>query len=154
MAQLLDEAAPRLGLGDGDPALPEHPNAFLIRRGYEAVEQGDLATLDAMFDDDVTWYGLPGSRNALLSRDYRGKEEVFGLFGELGARTAGSLRRDVHDVIANDRWAAAWVLESGRRDNGDASWDELQVFTFTPEGKIKDFRGLPFDLTVVDAFWS
>ena len=132
----------------------EHPNAQMIRRGYEAVEQGDVRTLDEMFSDDVTWYGLPGSTNPLLERDYEGKEAVFGLFGELGARSSGTLRREIQDVIANDRWAVAWVKESGERNDATAEWDELQIFTLTPAGKIKDFRGLPFDMNVVDAFWS
>jgi hypothetical protein len=149
-----EPATEGLALEDGNDVAREHPNARMIRRGYEAVEHGDIQALDEMFTDDVTWYGLPGSQNVLLSRDYEGKEAVFGLFGELGARSSGTLRRDVQDVIANDRWAVAWVKESGERETGARVWDELQIFTFSPGGKIKDFRGLPFDMTVVDEFWS
>jgi ketosteroid isomerase-like protein len=136
-----------------DTAAPD-PKVELIRRGYEAVERGDVAALDEMFADDVTWYGLPGSSNERLSRDYDGKAAVFGFFGELGQLSSGSLRREVQDVLANDRWAVAWVRESGEREGKTAEWNELQIFTFTPEGRIADFRGLPFDLTVVDEFWS
>jgi uncharacterized protein len=35
--------------------MAEHPNATLIRKGYAAFATGDMATLDALFANDVVW---------------------------------------------------------------------------------------------------
>ena len=84
------------------------PMAELVRRGYEAVERGDIAALDEMLADDVTWHGTPASSNERLSRDYDGKAAVFGFFSELGRLSSGTLRRDVARLTRTDRmWTGA-----------------------------------------------
>ncbi|MDQ3880346.1 MAG: nuclear transport factor 2 family protein, partial [Chloroflexota bacterium] len=60
------------------PVIGEHPNATLVRRGYEAFATGDFETL---FRDqlapDVRWH-LAG-RNQLAG-DHNGADEVRQLF--------------------------------------------------------------------------
>jgi hypothetical protein len=36
--------------------MSEHPNAAIIRSGYEAMEKGDVAALAALLDDGITWH--------------------------------------------------------------------------------------------------
>lgn len=39
----------------------EHPDAAIIRSGYEAMEKGDMAALAALLDDGITWHeSTPG----------------------------------------------------------------------------------------------
>src|SRR5262249_50152627 len=95
--------------------------AELVRRGYEAVERGDITALDEMLADDVTWHGTPGSSNERLSRDYDGKAAVFGFFSELGRLSSGTLRRDVARLTRTDRmWTGAGPGRHSRRAAGAA----------------------------------
>lgn len=50
-----------------------HPNAQVLREGYEAFSTGDMDTLNRLFADDVVWH--EGGRNP-LSGEYKGKEQV------------------------------------------------------------------------------
>lgn len=84
----------------------EHPNATLFRRGYEAFTNGDLDAVRSLFAEDVVWH--TGGRNR-FSGDRRGVDDTLALFMELIDATNGTLRFDVHDVVANDDHAVALV---------------------------------------------
>lgn len=49
-------------------------NVELIRRGFTAFDEGDLATLDEIIADDIVW--VSGGHNVLSGR-YQGKPAVF-----------------------------------------------------------------------------
>ena len=75
-------------------------NAALVRRGYEAFNVGDLATLTELLSEDVTFY-QPGA--SPVSGDHRGRDEVLAYFGELQARSGGTFRVEVENLYASDR---------------------------------------------------
>jgi ketosteroid isomerase-like protein len=127
-----------------------HPNEDLLRKGYEAFAQGDLATLSDLLADDIVWH-VPGS--SPLAGEYRGKQEVFGFFGKIAELSGGNFRLEIHDVLANDKHGVALVKASGNRqgrtlnDNAVHVWD---IEGGTPTG----FWSYPGDQQAVDAFWS
>jgi len=53
--------------------MADHPNAALLRKGYDAFAKGDTATLTDLFSEDVVWH-LPG-RN-LISGEHKGRDAV------------------------------------------------------------------------------
>lgn len=67
--------------------MTDHANVDLVRRGYQAFGSGDMATLDALFADDVVWHVAGRSS---MAGDFTGKAAVFGQFGQLMERTGGS----------------------------------------------------------------
>ncbi len=92
--------------------MADHPNAQLVRKGYEAFSKGDMETVDQLFADDIVWH--EGGRNPLAG-EYKGKDQAFALLGKLFELTEGTLKIDVHDVIANDEHAVALVTISATR---------------------------------------
>lgn len=75
---------------------PQHPaTEGRLQRLLERRHGGVLN----FFADDIVWH-VPG-RNP-LSGDYKGKEEVLGFFGKLMELTQGSLKQEIHDMLAND----------------------------------------------------
>lgn len=50
--------------------MSEHPNVALLRSGYAAFATGDMATLDALFADDVVWHVAGRNR---LAGAYKGR---------------------------------------------------------------------------------
>ena len=87
-----------------------HPNEELLRRYFKATESEDLATLDELFADNITAH--IGGRHA-LSRDFQGKEAVFGFFGQLAERSGGTARLHLQDALTDD-----WFRRGAGRAHG------------------------------------
>lgn len=102
-----------------------HPNERLIRSTYTSFASGDLQAVGEAFADDIVWRSLGHSR---LSRDYNGREDVFGLFGTLFEETGGSFRIELHDVLANDDRAVALTTNRAERLGRSLVYDEAAVF--------------------------
>jgi uncharacterized protein len=128
----------------------EHPNVELTRRGYEAFAKGDMATLSELIADDVTWH-----QNGVgpLSGTYHGRDEVFGFFGRLAEETAGTLRLDVHDVLANDEHAVALCTFSASREGKSIEVPVANV-SHLRDGKLTEFWGATTDPQASIDFWS
>jgi uncharacterized protein len=115
--------------------MAEHPNVQLLRTGYEAFSKGDMETIDKLFADDIVWH--EGGRNP-LSGDYKGKEQVFGLFGKLIELSEGTLKIEIHDIVANDEHAVALVTLSASRKGRTFSGTSVDVFHIR-NGKAVEF---------------
>ena len=102
--------------------MPEHSNAAVVRRGYEAFAEGDAETLAALIAEDAVWH--VGGRN-LFSDTYQGREAIFTYFRKLREFTNDSLAIELHAVLADDEHAVALVHMSrkaraqGTRDERD-----------------------------------
>lgn len=88
--------------------MAEHPNAALIRAGYEAFAAGDMGKVGELFSPDIVWHA-PGSNP--LSGDQVGAEAVFANFGKLVELTAGTFGQEIHDVVANDAHVVVLVTQ-------------------------------------------
>jgi ketosteroid isomerase-like protein len=88
-------------------------NAAIIRRGYEAFNGGDLATLREVFAEDAVWH--VGGRGR-LSGEKRGRDAILGYFGQLGELSGGTFRAELHDVVANDEHVIGLHTASGQRE--------------------------------------
>ena len=89
-------------------------NATIVRRGYEAFDLGDLATLTELFGDNVSWH-TPGQ--SPLAGDVVGREAVVARLGRYLAETGGTFRADLKRVLTD---------EDGREHFYDLdAWDEF-----------------------------
>jgi ketosteroid isomerase-like protein len=127
-----------------------HPNEDLLRRGYEAFSSGDMQTLGELFADDIVWH--VGGRNQ-LSSDYRGTQEVFNLFGSFAQLTGGTLRIELHDVLANDEHAVALQKVTGEREGRTLDDNGVGVY-HVREGKVTEAWFHPGDAYDLDEFWG
>jgi uncharacterized protein len=126
-----------------------HPNADLVRKGFEAFNTGDMATLDSILADDVVWHSA--GRN-LLSGDFVGKQAVFGNFALIPAET-DAFSQEIHAIVADDEHTVALVNATLTRHGNTATFG--QVFVFHIEGgKAKEVWLTPVDQAAADAFWS
>ena len=58
-------------------------NSDALRRGYDAFNSGDAATVAELYSDDVTWEG-PNSEGVPMSGKHEGKEAVMQALGQIG----------------------------------------------------------------------
>ena len=126
--------------------MDEHPNGALMRGLFESFASGDVAAMEAAFDEDLTWHA-PGTNR--FSGQFRGRTAAMERLGQM--REAGiSTRFDVHDVVANDEHAVALAhlhleVADGRR------YDQPQVaVAHIQGGRIVEFWTMNQDQAVLD----
>ena len=129
----------------------EHPNAQVIRRGYEAFARGDMATLGELFAKDVLWHE-PGGASTPLAGDYKGQEAVFTMFGQLITLTS-EFRVTLEEVVADDRQAVAIHEAYARRGTTTYRCREAIVFHLL-EGRVTDAWHTVPDADAYDMLWS
>lgn len=125
-------------------------NVELVRRGYEAFNSGDMATLVEIFAEDAVWH-VAGS--GVLSGTKQGRDAVLAYFGELGARTQGNFRADVEDIVGGDKHTVAI-----QRTHGEANGKTLDMGTIITfvlrDGKVAEGREYFEDTAKADDFWT
>ncbi|MEZ2389551.1 nuclear transport factor 2 family protein [bacterium RCC_150] len=125
-------------------------NAELVRRGYEAFNSGDLATLNELFAEDAVWY-VAGS--GVLSGKKEGRDAILAYFGELGARTQGTFKAMVQDVVGGDEHTIG--LQQSHAQNNGKTLDVATAISFVlRDGKVVEGREFFEDTAKVDDFWA
>ena len=127
-----------------------HPNEDLLRTGFEAFGRGDMEAVGKLFTDDVVWH-FPGKSQ--LAGEYRGKEEVLGFLGKSFELSGGTLKLEIHDILANDEHGTVLTHVTGQREGKSLDDNSVQVFHIR-DGKVSESWIHPGDLYAGDDFWS
>ncbi len=131
--------------------ITEHPNAALVRRGYEAFNTADTKALTEIIDESASWH-TPGQ--SPLAGDAVGRNAVFAQFGRYRQGTDGTLRAELKHVLAGDEGrVVAMHHNSGTRAGKRLDVDACIVFE-SKDGRFLDGREYVFDLHAWDEFWS
>ena len=128
--------------------MTEHPNAAIVRSGYEAVARGDMAGLAAVLDDDIVWHeSMPG-----FEGDYYGRGGVLAFLGRMLTETGIEVTDlTVHHVLADDSHAA--VLLGATMTLGDRSRTSQYVDVYRlRDGKATEHWHLPLDPKAEEKF--
>lgn len=128
----------------------EH-NAALVRRGYEAFNAGDMATLTELFAENASWH-TPG--HSRIAGDHEGRDAAFAQFGRYGGETGGTFRAELRDVLADDAGRVIGIHHnSAERGGKQLDVDCCLVFQIE-DGRVVDGREYFYDLEAWDEFWS
>jgi len=132
-------------------AASEDRYLHLVRKGYQAFNTGDIATLKSLFSHDVIQH-VPG--NGPLAGDYKGADAVLAYYGKLAELTDGTFRAHLVDVHGDGHGhvTSMHVLSATRNGVTRVSRGSL-VFTFLGD-KVTDVLELHADLAGDDAFLS
>lgn len=128
-----------------------HPNEKLLTEYVNAAGSGDVATLNELFSDDVTWH--VGGNNA-LSGDHRGKEKVFGLFGMLAERSGGTARLQPTDTIVDDWFAVALAEVVGTFDGESLDNARAAMVLRIEDGRFTEIWSHHHNQEEMDRLWS
>jgi ketosteroid isomerase-like protein len=128
-----------------------HPNEELVREGFAAFGRGDVDALQHKFFAEGVRYHVPG--RSALGGDYEGVAQVLEWLGRQFELSAGTIRAEVHDVVANDEHAVALFTVRGERAGKQVEDNSVQVFHFR-DGKVSEVWSHPADLYAMDEFWS
>ena len=126
-------------------------NAELIRSGYNAFAAGDVATVLALFGEDITWQI---SGRSPIAGTYTGHAEVIGFFGALGARSAGTFALDVQNILdSGDGTVVVLVTARAERNGARLTAEAVHVWR-VEDGMATGFRDYVHDIYAHDEFWS
>jgi uncharacterized protein len=126
--------------------MDSHPNVTRIKEGYAAFAKGDFAALDELFAEDLLWHEV--GRNQLAG-EYRGRDAVYGFFGQLMQVTEGTFHLDVHTILADDEHAVALVVTTARKGDRTMMVNDVHVFHLR-DGKVAEFWTASTDQYAVD----
>ena len=130
--------------------MADHPNAALLRKGYDAFAKGDTATLTDLFSEDVVWH-LPG-RN-LISGVHKGRDAVFAVFAKTMELTGGTFKIDLHDIVANDEHTVSLSRASASRQGKQLDLRGVDIYHIR-NGKVTEMWSFSEDQRQDDEFWS
>src|SRR4051794_5414356 len=101
-------------------------NVTLIRRGFEAFNTGDVATLKKIMTSDCVQH-MSGSNR--FTGDHKGLDNMLKMYGELGALTNGTFRATLNDVYATDHGVIATFTSTGTRNGRNLEQKNALAFT-------------------------
>ena len=133
--------------------MTDHPNAAIVREGFEAFQRGDMDKIRTLMADDMVWTVLG---NNPTSGVYKGKSEIIGYFGRLIMDTEGTLEIEYRDFIgSDDKVVVVTHVKAERPDGRKMDVDSIQIFGMNAIGKAVSCIG-PYsdDSAQVDAFWA
>jgi ketosteroid isomerase-like protein len=131
--------------------MAEHPDITLIRKGYDAFNRADVATLSEILASDVEQHMVGDN---LLSGDYKGLDNVLGFYGKLAELTGGTYGCDVESMFT-DGCGKVVVVHRQRGERNGRTITPRQALIFTVVGgKVVDLHDTTEDLDAENAFWA
>jgi ketosteroid isomerase-like protein len=122
----------------------------LIRRTYDNFGLGDLDLLGVVMAQDVVWHE-PG--RSPLAGDYKGPKAVLGLLGQLKARSGGTFKIEILNVLSEPERAVVLQRETATRNGSFLDVIVALEFEFH-QGKVTEVTVYQADTYRFDEFWS
>ncbi|MEZ5956925.1 MAG: nuclear transport factor 2 family protein [Hyphomonadaceae bacterium] len=126
-------------------------NADMVRRGYKAFNEADIATLNEIFDQAASWH-TPGATS--IAGDRHGRDAVFAQFGRYGGETNGTFKAALQDVLATDDGRVVGIHRNTGERNGKRLDVSCCIVFEVKNGKIISGREHFYDLYNWDQFWG
>lgn len=143
--------ATRYATGGVKTPVSEDRYLSLVRRGYEAFNDGDVKTLASLMSQDVVQH-VPGE--STLAHDYKGIDAVLGYYGQLAEMTDGTFRADLIETHGDGHGHVVAVHQLCATRNGVTRVSRGSIlFTFLGD-KVTDALELRADVAGDDAFLS
>ena len=131
--------------------MAEHPDVTLVKRGYEAFNSADIATLSELIADDAvqTMVG-----NNLVSGEFKGRDNILGMYGKLAELTNGTYKVEIEQTFTDGNGTVVVVHRQTATRDGK-SLDNRQALIFRiGGGKVVSLTDASDDIAIDDDFYS
>ena len=125
-------------------------NLETLRKAYDALVAGDVETLVTFFASDAKAH-VPG--RSQVAGDYEGLEQVLGYIGKLGELSGGTLRFQVHSLLADDTHGVALINDRAEREGKTLDVNNVHAWHLS-DGKLREIWIYPGDVYAWDDFWG
>ena len=127
-----------------------HPNADVIRKGFDAFVRGNMEAARSISRPDVVWHVSGGGP---LSGEYRGFDAIARWGGRLLERSGGTFVEELVDIVANDVWAVQ-ISDYRAERNGRRIQDRSVNVYHMVEGRVAERWAYFSDVKGFDEFWA
>ena len=128
-----------------------HPNVERLQGFLEAYAAGDREALGRSLSEDAVWH-VGGTHR--FSGDYPGRGAILDYFDSVARETAGTLKLESQELLANDQRGAAFLRVTGERTGRHLDVMMAEAFVFAPDGTIQEFWAHATDQDAIDRFWE
>jgi len=129
--------------------MPQHRNAVLVEKAWQAVAASDVEALLETFSPDIVWH-VTG--NNPWRGDHAGSEAILEYLAQVG-ESGDTYDATLEDVMTSaDR--AALVFSVKTRRNGVPLETSYVLLVRIAEGRIAEVWTLALDPARVDEFWK
>jgi ketosteroid isomerase-like protein len=122
----------------------------VIRNLYAAFAARDAGALARLIADDAAWV-VPGQ--SPVAGTHRGHQAIFAYLADLAARSGGTFRASLVDVLSGETNVAALATATGSRDGREYAGRYL-LLCDVADGRITRAVLFNEDPVEFDAFWS
>lgn len=122
----------------------------VIRNLYAAFAARDSGALARLIADDATW-AVAGT--SPIAGTYRGQQAIFAYFADLAARSGGTFRAELLDVLVGEQSVAALARARGER-NGNSYDGRYLLLCDLADGRVTRAVLMNEDPVAFDDFWS
>lgn len=128
----------------------KHPNSVLLEKLYSDFSKGDLqSVLNACADEIV--FNVPGKSK--IAGKYNKSNFVTGFIMKLMEISGGTLKVEVHDILASDRHVVVLATDHLTQNGKSINYRTAHIWRFE-NGKPVAWYEYPRDLYQYDAVWS
>jgi len=126
-------------------------NAEVVRRGYDAFNRADIATLAEIMDENASWH-TPG--RSPIAGHYQGRDAVFAQFGRYGGDTDGTFKAELKQVFTSPDGRVIGLHHNSAERNGKQLDTDCCIVFEVEDGRMVSGREHFYDLDNWDEFWS
>jgi len=124
----------------------------VVRAGFEAFANGDVAGFADMFAPDATWNHRNDDR---LGGIHQGSDGIMAFIGESAQLTAGTLRAEPQTMMGDGQGNVAVLVRVGATRPDGRAFDNPQILLFKVEGdRVRSVDQFVGDPSAVKAFWA
>ncbi|NUU20343.1 MAG: nuclear transport factor 2 family protein [Streptomycetaceae bacterium] len=129
-----------------------HPDAELVRSGYDAFVRGDMETLGGLMTVDCVHH-VPGTHP--LAGHHKGRDNILnGYYRRMGEETGGTMRVELDNVMVDGRGHAISTHHYTAERMGRTIDERGALFFTIVGGKISDIDECVDDIEAGNRFWS
>ena len=130
--------------------MTKHPTVALLEKLYNDFAKGDLPAVLAACGDKVT-FQIAGK--SPLAGKYDKSTFISGFVTKLMELSGGTLKIEVHDILASDRHAVVLATDHLTRNGKDLEFRTVHVWRIESGVPIAWYE-YPRDLYQYDAIWT
>ena len=130
--------------------MSEHPDITLVKRGYEAFNNADVAALTELIADDAVQVMVGDN---LVSGVFRGRDNILAMYGKIGEMTNGTYKVDVEQTFTDGKGTVVVVhRQTAERDGKRLDNRQALVFKIVG-GKVVSLTDTSDDVSIDDEFF-
>jgi ketosteroid isomerase-like protein len=125
-------------------------NLELAHRAWEAVSNGDVASLQGLWDEHIVWHAT--ARGTPWAGDHRGRDVVLDFLARIG-ESVEIFDARLDDVLASDARVSLLIHVSALREDRKLEVD-YQLLVRIHRGLVAEIWTSPLDPRALESFWQ